>query len=58
MVEYPFITLDDSTQIAHSEMLADRRIRVRLVKDALHCAICLLPDQSWTEVVDFSEDKM
>ena len=27
-MEYPFITLDDGTQISHSEMLADRNVLV------------------------------
>ena len=27
-MEYPFITLDDGTQISHSEMLADRSVLV------------------------------
>lgn len=57
-MEYPFITLDDGTQISHSEMLADRCVRVYIVKDMLHRAVCLLPDQSWTEVVGYSEDEM
>ena len=57
-MEYPFITLDDDTQISHSEMLADHRVRVYIVKDILHRAVCLLPDQSWTEVVGFGEDEM
>jgi len=58
MMEYPFITLDDSKQIVQSEMLVDHRIKVCIVKDALHCAICLLPDQSWMEVVGFNEDEV
>ena len=28
-MEYPFITLDDGTQISHSEMLADRSVLVQ-----------------------------
>lgn len=57
-MEYSFITLDDGTQISHSEMLAGRCVRVYIVKDMLHRAVCLLPDQSWTEVVGFGEDEM
>lgn len=57
-MEYPFITLDDGTQISHSEMLADHSVKVYIVKDTPHRAVCLLPDQSWTEVMGFGEDEM
>lgn len=30
MAEYAFITLDDGTQLSHSEMLADHHVRVYL----------------------------
>lgn len=32
-MEYSFITLNDGTQISHSEMFEDRCVRVYVVKD-------------------------
>ncbi len=58
MAEYAFITLDDGTQISHSEMLADHRVRVYLRRDGLHHALFLLPEQTWTDAVGFNEDEM
>ena len=34
-MEYPFITLDDGTQISNSELLADRSVLVYIRRDAL-----------------------
>ena len=42
-MEYPFITLDNGTQISHSEMLADRSVLVYIRKDAFHRAVLVLP---------------
>lgn len=55
---YPFLTLDDQTEIVHSEMLEDHRVKVYLEKpdaeDCFHHAMCYLPGYEWTEVVGFS----
>ena len=48
-MEYPFITLDDGTQISHSEMLADRSVLVYIRRDALCRAVYALPAQEWRE---------
>ena len=45
VMEYPFITLDDGTQISHSEMLADRSVLVYIRRDALCRAVYALPAQ-------------
>ena len=58
MAEYAFTTLDDGTQISHSEMLADHRVRVYLKRDEFHHARFLLPDQTWTDTVGFSEEEL
>ncbi len=58
MAEYAFITLDDGTQISHSEMLADHHVRVYLRRDELHHALFLLPEQTWTDSVGFSEEEL
>ena len=52
-MEYPFITLDNGTQISHSEMLADRSVLVYIRKDAFHRAVLVLPAQEWREVIGF-----
>ena len=56
---YPFLTLDDETEIVHSEMLADGRVKVYLEKpdenDGFHYATCYLPDSEWTDVFGFTE---
>jgi len=42
---YPFLTLDDETEIVHSEMLPDERVKVYIekpdAKDGFHHATCL-----------------
>ena len=57
-MEYPFITLDNGTQISHSEMLADRSVLVYIRKDAFHRAVLVLPAQEWREVTGFTEDEL
>ena len=41
---YPFMTLDDNTEIVHSEMLPDQRVKVYFekpdAKDCFHSAVC------------------
>ena len=57
-MEYPFITLDNGTQISHSEMLADRSVLVYICKDAFHRAVLVLPAQEWREVTGFTADEL
>lgn len=56
---YPFLTLDDKTEIVHSEMLADGRVKVYVEKpdekDGFHHAICYLPAYEWTDINGFSD---
>lgn len=44
---YPFMTLDDNTEIVHSEMLPDGRVKVYVEKpdekDFFHNAVCWVP---------------
>lgn len=58
---YPFLTLDDDTEIVHSEMLADHRVKVYLEKPkegGFHHATCYLPGYQWVDVSGFSEQEM
>ena len=51
---YPFMTLDDNTEIVHSEMQPDHRVKVYIEKpdekDCFHSAVCYLPDYTWEAV--------
>lgn len=59
---YPFLTLDDNTEIVHSEMFEDGRVKVYLErpdeKDCFHYATCWLPGYDWQDVFGFSAEDM
>lgn len=59
---YPFLTLDDETEIVHSEMRPDGSVRVYLEKpdaaDCFHYASCILPGYRWEDVFGFSEEEI
>jgi len=56
---YPFMTLDDGTEIVHSEMLPDQRVKVYVekpdTKDCFHHMTCYLPSYEIMENVGFTE---
>ena len=59
---FPFLTLDDDTELVHSEMRPDGRVRLDIERpDAELCfksATCWLPDYSWENVEGFSSDEL
>lgn len=59
---YPFLTLDDATEIVHSEMRPDGRVKVYLekpdAKDCFHHATCYLPGYEWEDVSGFTSTEM
>lgn len=59
---YPFMTLNDDTEITHSEMKPDGRVKVYIetpdVKDGFHNAVCYLPDYIWQDINGYSETEM
>lgn len=59
---YPFLTLDDGTEIVHSEMQTDGSVKVYLEKpdekDGFHYASCYLPSYQWEDVFGFSEKEI
>lgn len=59
---YPFLTLDDNTEIVHSEMQPNGRVRVDMEKpdekDCFHYATCYLPDYTWEDISGFSEKEI
>ena len=59
---YPFLTLDDSTEIVHSEMKPDGSVTVYIEKpdekDGFHHALCRLPSYEWEDIFGFSPEEM
>ena len=57
---HPFLTLDDDTEIVHSDMRADGRVEVYVERpDEKICfahATCLLPGYEWEDVEGFDAD--
>ncbi len=59
---YPFMTLDDNTEVVHSEMLSDGRVKVYFEKpdaqDCFHSAVCYLPSYEWQQISGFSKEEI
>ncbi|MCD7791741.1 MAG: hypothetical protein LUH00_00905 [Lachnospiraceae bacterium] len=59
---YPFMTLNDDTEITHSEMKSDGRVKVYIetpdLKDGFHNAVCWLPEYQWESIHGYSEREM
>ena len=59
---YPFLTLDDQTEIVHSEMLPEHEVKVYIEKpnekDCFHYATCFLPSYRWTDVFGFTKQEI
>ena len=59
---YPYMTLDDETEIVHSELLKDNTVKVYIEKpdenDGFHFASCYLPNYEWKDISGFSEEEI
>ncbi len=59
---YPFMTLDDNTEIVHSAMKEDGQVKVYLErpdeKVGFHLAACWLSGYTWEDVFGFSAQDM
>ncbi|MBO5639623.1 MAG: hypothetical protein J5916_06905 [Oscillospiraceae bacterium] len=59
---YPFMTLNDDTEITHSEMKENGRVKVYIEtpdeKDGFHNAVCWLPAYQWENINGYSEEEM
>ena len=59
---YPFLTLDDGTEIVHSEMRPDGQVKVYMERpDAEACfnhAVCWLPGYAWEDVEGFTPTEL
>ena len=56
---YPYMTLNDDTEITHSEMKADGRVKVYIEtpdeKNGFRHATCWLPDYRWEDLFAYSD---
>ena len=59
-VMYPFLTLDDGTEIVHSQILEQGKVEVYVekadAKDGFHHATCFLPEYRWEDVFGFTQE--
>ena len=59
---YPFLTLDDSAEIVHSEMRPDGTVKVYMEKpdetDGFHNAVCIVPGYQWQDIFGFSDQEL
>lgn len=59
---YPYLTLDNDTEITHSEMYPDGHVKVYIetpdLKDGFHNATCYLPEYNWCDINGYSKDEM
>ena len=61
---YPFLTLNDGTEITHSEFLPEDGGHVRVyvekpdAKDCFHNAYCILPEYRWEKVNGFTAEEL
>ncbi len=59
---YPFMTLNDDTEITHSEMKENGQVKVFIEtpheKDGFHSAVCWLPEYRWENIHGYTEDEM
>jgi len=58
---YPFMQLDDNTEIVHSEVLEDNSVKVYIekpVKGGFKSAACYLPEYRWEDIVGFAEEEI
>ena len=60
--KYPFMTLNDDTEIVHSEMKPDGRVKVYIErpdeKYGFRHATCWLPDYTWEDIYQFSDEEI
>lgn len=59
---YPFLTLDDETEITHSDYLENGKVKVYIEKpdekDCFHHMTCYLPDYSIEEIYGFDRSEV
>jgi hypothetical protein len=59
---YPYLTLDEDTEIVHSDMDENGHVKVYIEQadeaDGFHSAVCMLPSYEWRDIVGFTDDEI
>ena len=59
---YPFMTLNDNTEIVHTEMDSDGKVKVLIEtpdeKLGFKQATCILPDFEWFNISGYSDSEL
>jgi len=59
---YPYLTLNDQTEITHSEMKEDGTVKVYIEtpddNGGFHSAVCWLPQYKWENIHGYTEEEM
>ena len=59
---YPFMTLNDNTEIVHSEMNPEGKVKVMIEtpdeKLGFKQATCILPDFEWKDLSGYTEEEL
>lgn len=59
LMMYPFLTMNDHTEIVYSHLLDGGRVKIYVEKsdehDGFHHAACFLPGCRWEDIVGFSD---
>lgn len=59
---YPFMTLNDNTEIVHSEMNSEGKVKVMIEtpdeKLGFKQATCILPDFEWKDLSGYTEEEL
>ena len=60
-MKYPYMTLDDNTEITHSSLMPDGTVMVYIetpVGDEFHYATCALPTYEWKDIYGYGSDEI
>ena len=59
---YPFLTLNDDTEIVHSDMRDDGTVKVYIeTPDEQYCfrhAACILPGYEWQDIYHYTDEEI
>ena len=58
---YPFMKLDDDTEIVHSEMKDDGRVKVYMekpIEGGFCSAVCMLPSYEWSGIEGYCAEEI
>ena len=62
MMMYPFMTLNDNTEIVHSEMQEDGEVKVYIEtpsdRGGFHSAVCWLPSYRWDDINGYTPTEL